>query len=66
MLHLENVTKTYRTGNERLNALDDVTLHIHPGEFVVIRGPSGSGKPTLLMALAGMQHNSRPSPLRRS
>jgi ABC-type lipoprotein export system ATPase subunit len=59
MLRLENVTKTYRTRKETLNALDDVCLDIEAGEFVVIRGPSGSGKTTLLMTLAGMQRPTR-------
>ena len=59
MLTLKNVTKTYRTGSQTINALEDVTLHVRPGEFIVVRGPSGSGKTTLLMILAAMQRPTR-------
>ncbi len=54
MLLLENVTKTYNTPDEQVNALDGVSLEVGEGEFVVLRGPSGSGKTTLLMTIAGM------------
>jgi len=43
-----NVTKVYRTGNQAVPALRDVTFSAHQGDFVVINGPSGSGKTTFL------------------
>jgi cell division transport system ATP-binding protein len=45
MIRLENVTKKYQNST---TALDGVTVHIPPGEFVSIVGQSGSGKTTLV------------------
>ena len=48
MILLDRVTKIY---NRRLTALDRVTLHIEPKEFVIVVGQSGAGKTTLLRLL---------------
>ena len=54
-VRLRGVTKTYGTGEAKLNALDGVDLDIEPGELVVVLGPSGSGKTTLLNMIGGIE-----------
>ena len=56
VIELKNVTKTYRLGDETLNALDGVSLKVAAGEFVAITGPSGSGKSTLANIIGGLDH----------
>lgn len=48
MIRLENITKIYKMGDNEVRALDGVSIHIKPHEFVSIIGPSGSGKSTLM------------------
>ncbi|HMM28190.1 MAG: ABC transporter ATP-binding protein [Chloroflexota bacterium] len=48
MIDLHSVSKRYTMGDVTVTALDGVSLHVAPGEFVVVLGPSGSGKTTLL------------------
>lgn len=53
-IKFQNVTKTYRVGEEKINALDRIGFEIEAGKFTVILGPSGSGKSTALNLLGGM------------
>ena len=50
----ENVSKTYQMGEVVIRAVDNVTFSIQKGEFVIIVGPSGAGKTTVLNMLGGM------------
>ncbi len=52
----KDLTKVYRIENNRLRALDGVSLDIAKGEICCIVGKSGSGKSTLLNLLAGLEH----------
>jgi len=51
---LENVAKRYHMGEVIVNACCDISFHIQKGEFVVIVGPSGAGKTTVLNLIGGM------------
>lgn len=51
---LEDVTKVYRMGEVEIRAVDGIDFTITKGEFVVIVGPSGAGKTTVLNILGGM------------
>ena len=53
-IEVKNVTKTYNMGEVEIKALDEVGFGIEKGEFVVVVGPSGAGKTTILNILGGM------------
>jgi len=53
-LELNNVSKSYASGEKRLAVLENINLKIEEGEFVAIVGFSGSGKTTLISLIAGL------------
>ena len=56
MIDLQNVTLTYPDGENRITAVDDVTLHGGSGAVTGITGPSGSGKSSILAVAAALIH----------
>ena len=53
-VRLKNVSKIYRMGEVEIRAVDKIEFTIDKGEFVVVVGPSGAGKTTVLNILGGM------------
>ena len=56
---LDKVSKIYKMGEVEIRAVDEISFEISKGEFVVIVGPSGAGKTTVLNILGGMDTASR-------
>ncbi|PIJ41972.1 ABC transporter ATP-binding protein, partial [Leucobacter sp. OLES1] len=52
MIQLDNVTLTFPDGDDRITAVDRVSLTARSGSVVGITGPSGSGKSSLLAVAA--------------
>ncbi len=54
MIQAKSISKSFTIGEQNLQVLKDISLHINQGEFVSLMGPSGSGKSTLLYILGGL------------
>ncbi len=59
VIHVENLYRIYKSGQEKVYALNGVSFDIMKGEFVAIVGTSGSGKSTLLNMMAGLEKPSK-------
>lgn len=53
-VRMERVTKIYKMGEVEIHAVDGIDFSIRKGEFVIVVGPSGAGKTTVLNILGGM------------
>ena len=56
IISLQNVSRSFKSGDGRLEALKDISFDIYEQEFVVILGESGCGKSTILNIIGGMDH----------
>ncbi|GIK61878.1 MAG: macrolide ABC transporter ATP-binding protein [Ignavibacteriota bacterium] len=54
LIQINNLTKEYKSGNEKVIAVNNISLEIHQGEFISLMGESGSGKSTLLTMIGGL------------
>ncbi len=56
MINITDLHKTYRRGDEVVEAIRGINLQVDEGDFVVVVGPSGGGKSTLLNLIGGIDH----------
>ncbi len=61
VMKLENIYRIYRMGQEKIAAVDGISLNVQEGEILCLQGPSGSGKSTLLHMMAGLDRPSKGS-----
>ena len=54
IIEAKDITKTYTIGDRQIPVLDNISLQVAKGEYLVIEGSSGSGKTTLLSLLSGL------------
>ncbi|MFQ5649981.1 MAG: ABC transporter ATP-binding protein [bacterium] len=54
LVDIQNISKSYWRGNQKVPVLNGITLSVPEGEFLGLMGPSGSGKTTLLNLIAGI------------
>lgn len=54
MIKLQAINKIYQLGDNQIQVLKDISLHIKKGEFVAITGPSGSGKSTIMHIIGAL------------
>ncbi len=54
VLSTHEVTKIYELDDQKITAVDRVSLDLYAGEFVALVGPSGSGKTSMLAMIAGL------------
>lgn len=56
MLEIKNISKIYGNGENKVTALNNISLTLEKGGYVAVMGPSGSGKSTLLNVIGGLDH----------
>ena len=54
LLSVQELTKSYKVGRQKVEALKGVSLDVYEGEFIALTGSSGSGKSTLLQLMGGL------------
>jgi len=54
LVHVDNVSRTFRRGSETVHVLSNLSLEVPRGAFLALMGPSGSGKTTLLNLIGGL------------
>jgi putative ABC transport system ATP-binding protein len=59
IIQLDGIHKVYQTGDVSVHAVRDVSLTVHPGDFVAIMGASGSGKSTLMNIIGCLDQPTR-------